>query len=507
MEETLKQYMNEYYRGFTGFEIEHILDFEKCMIYYKRIGLAEYEKAHLDEDILFPPGDIRIGIRDERNNGSMKTNILMDLAVFTMKLGGENLKRILEKILLGISIEGAAKEGAVVDITKMKDELERLRVKSREDKEKIDILEKEKKIAEERIKSAENDVIKLQEIEKTSEITTSHPVRRKVRQKATISAENPKKKKSSTQEIKKGKITEIPVKTTSDDDYLNKHFAKRSRDLRFYDFPAYRKDEEIYESLKNIGYIERLEVKWNYKYKTVRARIRLTNEMEERFRIGGSNIAIKKNDLFYYFRMFDAKMSPADIKKRYEWQAYKKYNELPGMPEYKALKTINTQYEGHFSKIIKINKIKYVLIYFNNEKDLLKAIYKSTMEETNMENGLKIKSQDELISENGTYKKRFGINRFKIPQQNTKDEFVDAPTDQISTIPRTLEEHEELDKLNINFKGRLEDLEKTPNLPSIKGKKKAVEISDDDDDKEEKTNKNKKRVVRKQGERENSDKE
>ncbi|CAB4432519.1 unnamed protein product [Rhizophagus irregularis] len=320
--------MNEYYRGFTGFEIEHILDFEKCMIYYKRIGLAEYEKAHLDEDILFPPGDIRIGIRDERNNGSMKTNILMDLAVFTMKLGGENLKRILEKILLGISIEGAAKEGAVVDITKMKDELERLRVKSREDKEKIDILEKEKKIAEERIKSAENDVIKLQEIEKTSEITTSHPVRRKVRQKATISAENPKKKKSSTQEIKKGKITEIPIK-----------------------------------------------------------------------------------------------------------------------------------------------------------------------------------SQDELISENGTYKKRFGINRFKIPQQNTKDEFVDAPTDQISTIPRTLEEHEELDKLNINFKGRLEDLEKTPNLPSIKGKKKAVEISDDDDDKEEKTNKNKKRVVRKQGERENSDKE
>jgi hypothetical protein len=169
---------------------------------------------------------------------------------------------------------------------------------------------------------------------------------------------------------------------------------------------------------------------------------------------------------------------------------------------------MNVKYGGHFSKIIKINKIKYVLIYFNNESDLLKAIYISTMKENNIEDALKIKSQDELIGNNGTYKKRFGINRFKIPQQNTKDKFVDAPTDLISTIPRTLEEHEELDTLNTNFKGRLEELSKTPSLPSIKGKKKVVDISDDDDDdKEETENKNKKRVVRKQGEREDSDKE
>ncbi|PKY59495.1 hypothetical protein RhiirA4_482284 [Rhizophagus irregularis] len=122
-----------------------------------------------------------------------------------------------------------------------------------------------------------------------------------------------------------------------------------------------------------------------------------------------------------------------------------------------------------------------------------------------MENGLKIKSQDELIGENGTYKKRVGINRFKIPEQKSKDEFVDAPSDHISTIPRTLEEHEELDNLNENFKERLTELEKTTSLPSSKGKKKIVEISDDDND-EEMNNKNKKRVVRKQGERENSDK-
>ncbi|PKK75966.1 hypothetical protein RhiirC2_771700 [Rhizophagus irregularis] len=89
--------------------------------------------------------------------------------------------------------------------------------------------------------------------------------------------------------------------------------------------------------------------------------------------------------------------------------------------------------------------------------------------------GLKLKSQDELIRDNGTYKKRFGINRFKIPQQTTKDKFVDARTDLISTIPRTQEEHDELDTLNNNFKERLEEMEKESSTSSIKGKKKAVD--------------------------------
>ncbi|PKK70303.1 hypothetical protein RhiirC2_779890 [Rhizophagus irregularis] len=79
-------------------------------------------------------------------------------------------------------------------------------------------------------------------------------------------------------------------------------------------------------------------------------------------------------------------------------------------------------YGGHFSKIIKVNKIKYILI------------------------------QDELIGEDETsYKKKFGTNRFKLPQQETSskaEKFFDAHSDPISTIPRTLEEHLELDSLN-----------------------------------------------------------
>lgn len=75
------------------------------------------------------------------------------------------------------------------------------------------------------------------------------------------------------------------------------------------------KDTEIYESLKKVGYIERLEVKWNYKYRTVRARIRLTKETEESFIKGGSNIVIAKNDQYYFFRMFDAKLNASELKR------------------------------------------------------------------------------------------------------------------------------------------------------------------------------------------------
>ncbi|PKC03491.1 hypothetical protein RhiirA5_423682 [Rhizophagus irregularis] len=75
MEEKLKQYMTEYYRGFIGFELEHIEDFYQSVKTYQRINLGEYETA-----------------------------------IFTMKLGGETVKRILEKILLANPQEGAAKE-------------------------------------------------------------------------------------------------------------------------------------------------------------------------------------------------------------------------------------------------------------------------------------------------------------------------------------------------------------------------------------------------------------
>jgi hypothetical protein len=136
--------------------------------------------------------------------------------------------------------------------------------------------------------------------------------------------------------------------------------------------------------------------------------------MEETFLKGGSNIVIQKNER-YYFLMFDAKLSATAIKKRYEWQAYKKLDDTENKKtEHVLLKLYNLKYGGHFSKVIKVNKNKYILMYFNNESDLLKVIYKSTMDEEVIGKGLQIKAQDELIGEEGTYKKSFGINKFKL---------------------------------------------------------------------------------------------
>uniref|UniRef100_U9TQF4 Uncharacterized protein n=4 Tax=Rhizophagus irregularis TaxID=588596 RepID=U9TQF4_RHIID len=177
--------------------------------------------------------------------------------------------------------------------------------------------------------------------------------------------------------------------------------------------------------------------------------------MDEIFLKGGSNIALTKND-----------RTASAIKRRYEWQAYKKLNkEESEKRDYEVIKEYNKVLGGHF----------------------VKAIYKSTMDD-DLGKGLQMKSQDELIGKDGTYKKRFGINRFKVPTQTKrKDEFVDAQSDPISTIPRTEEEHEELDSLNNNFSNRLDKVSKIPSLPNEKGKKK-------EEDKD-KINENKKRVV------------
>ncbi|GET67162.1 hypothetical protein GLOIN_2v1771116 [Rhizophagus irregularis DAOM 181602=DAOM 197198] len=63
------------------------------------------------------------------------------------------------------------------------------------------------------------------------------------------------------------------------------------------------------------------------------------------------------------------------------------------------------KYGGHFGKVIRINKIKYILIYFNNENEMMNTIYKSAMEDK-LGAGFQIKSQDELIMNDGKFRTR-----------------------------------------------------------------------------------------------------
>ncbi|PKK47269.1 hypothetical protein RhiirC2_834424, partial [Rhizophagus irregularis] len=217
-----------FYKNFFHFEKQHIDDFATAIKNKERVNLENYEIDNLDEDLLLSRGKTPPGFRDKekKKDADVIKDNLMDIAAFTMKKGAAITTKILISLGYDHFINLHTKDAAVEELRKIKDELKKtkdelkktkdelnsLTDKHKEDKEKIDDLEKEKKIADERIRSLENETIKLKESEKkkiTSENTIS--VKPESKTKSHDRRRKSKRKKSSTQEIKKGKITEIPV--------------------------------------------------------------------------------------------------------------------------------------------------------------------------------------------------------------------------------------------------------------------------------------------------------
>lgn len=83
--------------------------------------------------------------------------------------------------------------------------------------------------------------------------------------------------------------------------------------------------------------------------------------------------------------MVDSNLTPNQVKEKFSWQAFKKLDKETGtmetMKDSEVIKHYNKKYGGFFGKIVRIDKIKYVLMYFNNESDVKRAISKSTMED------------------------------------------------------------------------------------------------------------------------------
>lgn len=79
--------------------------------------------------------------------------------------------------------------------------------------------------------------------------------------------------------------------------------------------------------------------------------------------------------------MFDSSLSAREINKRFFWQTVREIAKDNGAIDgVLIIKDYIKNYGGHFGKIIRINKIRYILIYFNNEDDIMNAVYKSAME-------------------------------------------------------------------------------------------------------------------------------
>ncbi|PKY54407.1 hypothetical protein RhiirA4_473211 [Rhizophagus irregularis] len=145
--------------------------------------------------------------------------------------------------------------------------------------------------------------------------------------------------------------------------------------------------------------------------------------------------------------------------------------------EFNVVKDYVEKYGGHFVKIIKINKIKYILIYFNNENDMLQAIYRSTMDE-DIGKGLQMKSQEELIGKDGL---DYGVYRKRLESTNLANK----------------EEHGKLGDLNNKFSERLDKMTNKTNQ-----EEKGTTSTEQDE-----VNENKKCVVTAQGRKDDSDSE
>ncbi|CAB4431235.1 unnamed protein product [Rhizophagus irregularis] len=215
-EEFVKQYLKEYFRSFIGAELEYWTDFYKAYETRKRIDIAEYETTYLEKDEIYGPGKMPKGVLSERCEQDRNFYIAAS-NIFTIKLGAENIKKILEKIFRENSERGAANNesppdwisekeyltdkirslenelesyfGVTEDIMEgkkmnkeLEEKLEETIRSNNQDKERIISLNNDLKIERERIKSLENDVIRLEKLEKkslTSEVANSRTYKRR----------------------------------------------------------------------------------------------------------------------------------------------------------------------------------------------------------------------------------------------------------------------------------------------------------------------------------------
>ncbi|EXX76799.1 uncharacterized protein OCT59_015515 [Rhizophagus irregularis] len=229
---------------------------------------------------------------------------------------------------------------------------------------------------------------------------------------------NKKRKRAWSQHAKIGTITEIGIDMSDkDEDHLKKHFAEKSHDITFYDVPAYWSDEKILGLLNaNVGVVEHIRCKRCYKYKTVRVMLRFSNAYEKIYKEGGVNVLLtRNNDRTYFIRMFDSRLSYSKVKDKFRWQAIKRLENGVQNDDILVIKDMVKTFHVFFGKIIRVKGMRFIILYFNTESDLMTAINKS-IQRFDMGSGLLIKKEDDYISESGELRevnRRFAYFTYK----------------------------------------------------------------------------------------------
>ncbi|PKB95052.1 hypothetical protein RhiirA5_437465 [Rhizophagus irregularis] len=173
-----------------------------------------------------------------------------------------------------------------------------------------------------------------------------------------------------------------------DKDHLEKHFADRSHDITFYDVPAYWSDGEIFTLLNdNVGFVEYMKTKRCYKYKTVRVTLRFSNAYEKIYKEGG-------------------------IKDKFHWQASKQLGEDIQQDDCSIIKDYVKIYRAFFEKVIRVNGMRFLILYFHRESDLMIEI-NTSIEIHDIGCGLWIKKLNDYIDKSGNLQELVKRNDFQ----------------------------------------------------------------------------------------------
>ena|SRR5581483_8271297 len=78
-------------------------------------------------------------------------------------------------------------------------------------------------------------------------------------------------------------INNVPIKEITIVMYKKKDINYRSEDILFYDIPAKLIDEQMYEKINKLGRIEKMSIKKQFKYLSVRVKIRLLHKYREAY--------------------------------------------------------------------------------------------------------------------------------------------------------------------------------------------------------------------------------
>ncbi|PKY58995.1 hypothetical protein RhiirA4_481387 [Rhizophagus irregularis] len=216
---------------------------------------------------------------------------------------------------------------------------------------------------------------------------------------------NKKRKRARTQQVGNGMIckykTDLGVTDDSKKEYLEKHCAEKSRDITFYDIPAYWSDEEIFDLLRtNVGCVEYMSTKRCYKYKTVKVTLRFHNNYEKIYKEGGVNVSLTRNGRIYFLRMFDSRLSYDEIKRKFRWQACKQIEQDSDRDDITLIKDFVKTYRAFYGKIVRVKGKRFIILYFNKEDDLMKAVTDS-LKVYDLELALLIKRESDFINDKG----------------------------------------------------------------------------------------------------------